>query len=86
MKIFTWLLLIQQQWGVAQGWYELQFRRRDGESVHGLFSAEPFETAGRQYLLAAIIDITERRAAELKLGHERQRLGIERPDRGSRRQ
>ncbi|MEI8043971.1 MAG: PAS domain S-box protein, partial [Verrucomicrobiota bacterium] len=53
---------------------EVELRRRDGKPVHGLFSAEPFETAGRQYLLAAIIDITERRAAELKLWGERQRL------------
>ena len=54
--------------------FELQIRRKDGGIIEGLFSGELIRSQGQQYYLTVLVDITERKAAEQKLRHERQRL------------
>ncbi len=46
---------------------ELQFRRKDGSIVDGLFSGELISGQGQPYLLTVMIDITDRKRAEEKL-------------------
>jgi PAS domain S-box-containing protein len=46
---------------------ELQVRRADGTTLHGLFSGEVISSQGRQYFLTVMIDITARKQAEAEL-------------------
>ena len=46
---------------------ELQFRRKDGVLLTGLFSAEIIGSQGRQHLLSVMIDISARKQAEKSL-------------------
>ncbi len=46
---------------------ELTVRRKDGGLLHGLFSGELITVNGRQYFLAIMIDITDRKRAEEEL-------------------
>ena len=54
--------------------FEVQARRKDGNILYVLLSTEMIPSQGRQFLLTAMIDITDRRTTELKLLQERQRL------------
>ena len=47
--------------------FEIQTRHKDGKLLNIIFSAEMIYSQGRQYALGVAIDITEHRAAELKL-------------------
>jgi PAS domain S-box-containing protein len=49
--------------GVVNGW-ELPFRRRNGEILTGLFSAQILYLNGERCILSSINDITERKQAE----------------------
>jgi PAS domain S-box-containing protein len=42
---------------------EARIRRKDGEILHGLFSAEVINSHGKQYYLTVMIDITDRKRA-----------------------
>ena len=47
--------------------FEVQVRRRDGALLEGLVSGEVIRSQGRQYILTVMIDITERKRAEVAL-------------------
>ena len=47
--------------------FELQKRKKTGELINVVISAEPIEIHGVQYLLSNVIDITERKRAEAVL-------------------
>ncbi|MEI6786153.1 MAG: PAS domain S-box protein, partial [Verrucomicrobiota bacterium] len=53
---------------------EIQVRRQDGKILDALLSGEVIASQGQQYLLASLLDITERKVAEQSLRQERQRL------------
>ncbi len=53
---------------------ELQFRRKDGQILTGLFSGETITSQGKEYFLTVMIDITERKRVEAELAKERRRL------------
>jgi PAS domain S-box-containing protein len=44
--------------------FEMVLRTKSGKLLHGLFSGEQIESQGKNYLLAVMIDITERKKAE----------------------
>lgn len=60
------LLKIILQHGRLQN-FEIQHRRKNGELVDVVISAEPIEIHGVTYLLSNVIDITERKRAEAAL-------------------
>ena len=49
--------------------YELKIRRKDGQILDGLFSAEIIERQGKMYILIIMIDLTSRKRSE-KAQHE----------------
>jgi PAS domain S-box-containing protein len=53
---------------------ELKARRKDGETVEGLFSGEVIRSQGEEFFLIVMIDITARKRAEKALALERERL------------
>jgi PAS domain S-box-containing protein len=61
--------------GKVQG-MELCFRKRNGETVIGLLSAEIILIDGEQRVLSCIGDITERKQADQKLEHAKERLEL----------
>jgi PAS domain S-box-containing protein len=46
---------------------ELQVKRKDGELLDGIFSGEVITIQGTNYLLTAMMDITERKVAQTKI-------------------
>lgn len=50
----------------VDGW-EFQFRKKNGDTVMGLFSARLITFRGEKYILSSINDITERKKAEEQL-------------------
>lgn len=47
--------------------FELQVRRKDGRILDGLFSGELIESQGKKVFLTVMVDLTERKEAELAL-------------------
>ena len=52
---------------LEQGYFdncELKIRRKDGQIIDGLFSAEIIEHQGKMYVLIIMIDLTSRKRSE----------------------
>lgn len=53
---------------------EVDFRKKSGEIMRSLVSGELIEVQGRSYILTIILDITQRKQAELELEKHREHL------------
>jgi PAS domain S-box-containing protein len=54
--------------------FELKVRRKDGELIDGLFSGEIISSQGKMFFLTVMIDITDRKQAELLLAKQKEEL------------
>ena len=64
-KRLPFVKLIQEHGGFDQE--EIEFRTKNGDSLFGLWSAERIELEGRECLVNALIDISERKCVDSKL-------------------
>ena len=66
--------LAQQHGGFHEE--EVRFRRKNGEPLFGIWSAEKIELGGKACLISVLVDVTERRKAQEALRQERDKLRI----------
>ncbi len=64
--------LAQQHGGFHEE--EVKFRRKNGEPLFGIWSAEKIEIGGKACLISVLIDVTERRKTQEALRQERDKL------------